>query len=194
MPEFYDATEIVNLIQTGNTSGTYRYISFAMQNDFSKTQTYAGINYLNYLESLGWKIYFQANAYYAYKEITSVGTQDIGITPFQRNTFDVLCIAGGGGGGGQHGGAGGAGGYILTTKQFDKSTISVTVGAGGMGAMSGQSTARGENGLNSRVEDVVAIGGGGGATYNGNTSGAPGGSGGGGAIGHTSANGFATMP
>jgi hypothetical protein len=189
LPEIYTSDDITALLKNGNTSGVYRYFSYAMQNDFTRTKTYDGISYLNYLESLGWEIYFQSNAFYACKEFTTAGTQTTTITPFEKNTFNVLCVAGGGGGGGQHGGAGGAGGYQLTTKVFNKSSISITVGEGGTGAQSSQPNNRGTNGANSVIDDIVSIGGGGGGTYQNSGSGAPGGSGGGGAIGHTSANG-----
>jgi len=189
MPEIYTSDDITALLKNGNTSGVYRYFSYAMQNDFTRTKTYNGISYLNYLESLGWEIYFQSNAFYACKEFNTAGTTTVTITPFERKTFDVLCVAGGGGGGGQHGGGGGAGGYRLTTKVFDKSSISITVGEGGQGAVSAQPNTGGAGGGNSVVDDIVSIGGGGGATYQNSTSGGPGGSGGGGAIGHTSANG-----
>jgi len=189
LPEIYTSDDITALLKNGNTSGVYRYFSYAMQNDFTKTKTYNGISYLNYLESLGWKIYFQSNAFYACKEFTTAGTQTTTITPFEKNTFDVLCVAGGGGGGGQHGGGGGAGGYRLTTKIFNQSNISITVGEGGIGAISGNSNIMGANGANSVVDDIVSIGGGGGGTYSNVQSGAPGGSGGGGGIGHSSGNG-----
>lgn len=189
MPETYYAEDVTSLISNGNTSGVYRYISLAMQSDYSKTKTFLGVNYLKQLESYGWKIYHNGTNFYAYKEITSVGNSTISITPFERQTADVLVVAGGGGGGGQHGGAGGAGGYIYKQQAFSKSNLSITVGNGGIGAQSAQGTIRGTNGENSLLEDIVAIGGGGGGTYSSNTTGASGGSGGGGAIGHTSGNG-----
>ena len=189
MPEIYSSDELTSLIQNGQTSGTYRYISYAMQNDFTKTKTFNGVSYLNYLESLGWKTYFQSNAFYAYKEITNVGTQTVTITPFERMSGNYLVVAGGGGGGGNHGGGGGAGGYIFATESFTKSQISVTVGAGGVGAPGNQDSITGRSGGNSQVEHIVAVGGGGGGNYSTNPSGRPGGSGGGGSIGQSSANG-----
>lgn len=189
MPETYYTEDITSLLDTSSTSGTYRYFSYAVQNDFSKTKTFLGMTYLKNLENLGWKIYYLNSTFYAYKSITSVGTQNVSITPFERVNGNVLVIAGGGGGGGLHGGGGGAGGYIYETRSFSTSNVSVTVGAGGSGAPANQHSTRGYNGGNSAAGDLVAIGGGGGGTYNNNPSGASGGSGGGGAIGHSSGNG-----
>jgi hypothetical protein len=95
-----------------------------------------------------------------------------------------LIVAGGGGGGVGHGGGGGAGGLLSGTASLSKATTyTITVGAGGLGAVNGTSIPT--NGANSVFYSLTAIGGGYGggenqpstATINGNS----GGSGGGGA-------------
>ena len=83
------------------------------------------------------------------------------ITP-KPNTYsaDWLAIAGGGCGGGQNGGGGGAGGMLTGTTTFTVGTVySVTVGAGGISAQGGTTTALG----NSLVGGGVGTGGAGGS-------------------------------
>ena len=95
----------------------------------------------------------------------------------------VLVIAGGGGGGNNAGAGGGGGGYI-EKEQFplESGTYAITVGAGGRAAyvVSG-SRYRGENGSNSVLSNLIAIGGGGGGPGGsaGSNDGSAGGSGGG---------------
>jgi hypothetical protein len=182
-------SDLVRLLQNSNTSGTYRYFSYAIQNDFNKDKITKGMSYFNQLEINGWKTYFLENSFYAYKKFTEVGSHSFSITPFENKTANVLVVAGGGGGGGQHGGAGGAGGYVLTNVDFRSSQLNAFVGQGGGGATAGQSTIRGSNGENSSLGEIVAVGGGGGGTSSGNGTGASGGSGGGGSIGHSSGSG-----
>jgi len=95
------------------------------------------------------------------------------------DTVEYLVVAGGGGGGTYFGGGGGAGG-LLQAAGFAVtagSAITVTVGAGGTGQASGNST-QATNGNNSVFSSITAIGGGFGGGYNGGASG-NGGSGGG---------------
>ena len=102
----------------------------------------------------------------------------------------VLVVAGGGGGGSDEGGGGGGGGYI-ENQNFSvtsQSSISLSVGAGGSGAISQTVVANdyaGSDGDNSVFGSLTAIGGGGGGSaVNSSTSvhkdGRAGGSGGGG--------------
>ena len=95
----------------------------------------------------------------------------------------VLVIAGGGGGGNNAGAGGGGGGYI-EKEQFplESKTYAVTVGAGGRAAyIASGSRYRGENGSNSVLSNLIAIGGGGGGPGGsaGSNDGSAGGSGGG---------------
>jgi hypothetical protein len=98
----------------------------------------------------------------------------------------ALVVAGGGGGGSDEGGGGGAGGFIdTTTLAFTPNAVArVTVGAGGNGA-EGNDLFDAENGQNSVLDSLIAVGGGGGgSSVNTNLdvrNGRAGGSGGGGA-------------
>ena len=114
--------------------------------------------------------------------------------PNFTGTVEVLVVAGGGGGGMDMGGGGGGGGVLTsTTYAVTAGTpVTVTVGAGGVGAPSGgppqpwghQFTASATSGGNSVFGSLTAVGGGyGGSSYFGYTPnngyGANGGSGGG---------------
>jgi hypothetical protein len=99
---------------------------------------------------------------------------------------EVLIVAGGGGGGSDMGGGGGGGGVIYNSSYTVTrgSTITVTVGNGGAGAVAGVGQARGTNGDNSVFGSLTAIGGGGGAScHDRSTSPAGNGGSGGGASG-----------
>lgn len=109
-------------------------------------------------------------------------------------SFRALVVAGGGGGGNDEGGGGGAGGFIeSTTISWNyANAIEIKVGQGGLGSngtignYGPDDTIRGDNGQNSVLENIVAIGGGAGGTSNNvandpQRNGAVGGSGGGGA-------------
>jgi len=98
-------------------------------------------------------------------------------------TADTLVVAGGAAGG-QHnsfsnyGGGGGAGGLIYdTSRSVTSGSYSVVVGAGGSGP---DANDRGNNGGNSTVFGLSAIGGGGGGHQDTTNAGKSGGSGGGG--------------
>ena len=98
------------------------------------------------------------------------------------NVASVSCliVAGGGSGGATIGGGGGGGG-VLTVEDYlimRGNTVTVTVGAGGLGDLGSYPPAPGPSGTNSVFGDSIAIGGGGGACWP-NTGGADGGSGGG---------------
>ena len=96
---------------------------------------------------------------------------------------DALIVAGGGGGGYYNGGGGGAGGVIYNTSYSTTTgNITITVGTGGDGGVSGNNTsAYGKNGGNSVFASLTAYGGGGGDNaYYGLGAGNAGGSGGGG--------------
>jgi hypothetical protein len=96
-------------------------------------------------------------------------------SPSQRITYNALVVAGGGAGGARvssgAGGGGGAGGMIDSSyKTLDTSTtVSVRVGQGGLGSITGTMTtiAPGDNGANSVLvagsTTFTAVGGGGGA-------------------------------
>jgi hypothetical protein len=123
-------------------------------------------------------------------------TRPTGITSFR-----ILVIAGGGGGGANYGAGGGAGGFIDTTVTASTSTISITVGQGGLGAQSngGATSAAATNGSNSSFigsTTHTAIGGGYGGSSdlsgagNGGSGGGGGGTSGSGGTG-TASQGFA---
>jgi Concanavalin A-like lectin/glucanases superfamily len=84
-------------------------------------------------------------------------------------TVEYLVVAGGGGGGGWAGGGGGAGG-LLTASGFAVTAgtpVTVTVGAGGIGAPSGTYTNfNWSPGENSVFGSITATGGGAGSIYN----------------------------
>jgi len=93
---------------------------------------------------------------------------------------EYFMVAGGGGGGGSSGGGGGAGGYLTgTTPVSPLASLTVTIGAGGVGDTSNGS----DTSVNFPAGTLTAAGGGeGGGNYPGLSpggSGAPGGSGGG---------------
>lgn len=97
--------------------------------------------------------------------------------PNFTGTVEVLVVAGGGGGGMDMGGGGGGGGVLTSTTQSVTAgtPITVTVGAGGVGAPAGgppnnsnfhQFTISATNGSNSSFGALTAIGGGfGGSSY-----------------------------
>ena len=117
---------------------------------------------------------------YKYLTFTASGT----LTVTRAGLCDLLIIGGGGGGGRERAGGGGAGGYLAITQGYlPTGTLTVTVGAGGAGGISGSgnNAFMGRNGAASRLGDFYAPGGGGGfgQTAGGFGSGANGGSGGG---------------
>jgi hypothetical protein len=114
---------------------------------------------------------------YRVHTFTTSGT----LTVVKGGFVEVLVVAGGGSAGAAlyHSGGGGAGGLIYRGDYQieNNSTITVTVGAGGVAPTTEGS--RGNNGNNSVFGTLTAIGGGGGGTYQ-NATGLNGGSGGGG--------------
>jgi hypothetical protein len=106
----------------------------------------------------------------------------------------LLVAGGGGGGGGLNGGGGGAGGFIETTTTVSAgSWYPVTVGAGGLGALTGNDALNApSNGGNSTAFSLTAIGGGKGSAefYSpyAHYAASSGGSGGGGSWGNNSTN------
>ena len=141
----------------------------------------------------------EQNSLYNYHVCTSSGT----FTPSFTGNIEVLVVAGGGGGGMDMGGGGGGGGVLTSTSYAVTAAtgITVTVGAGGVGAPAGgslgnntfhQFTISATQGGNSVFGSLTAIGGGyGGSSYVGYTpnyaQGGAGGSGGGssGYVGNT---------
>ena len=120
---------------------------------------------------------------YTYHAFKSTGS----FIPAQALTCDILVVAGGGGGGGSNGwesgGGGGAGGLQLFSSQALTSgtTLTATVGAGGMGTVSTWGT----QGSNSQFASLTASVGGGRGNGGGGAGSTPatglaGGSGGGG--------------
>jgi len=120
---------------------------------------------------------------------TGSGSFTVTSVPSSGAYVDWLVVAGGGGGGGRHGGGGGGGGvvYVSQSTILTTGTYTVTVGAGGVGALT---DVVGGNGANSSFGAYgTGVGGGGGGTYVGNDTriaGQPGGSGGGAGHGPTS--------
>ena len=103
------------------------------------------------------------------------------VTPDGITEGEVLVVGGGGGAGGSRGGGGGAGGYQTGTETLS-GTMTVTVGAGGVGGIAGATEPHGANGGDSGFGTLTALGGGwGGGAGAGQRDGANGGSGGGGA-------------
>ncbi|MFA5772506.1 MAG: DUF2341 domain-containing protein [Thermoplasmata archaeon] len=114
----------------------------------------------------------------AIHKFTSSGT----FTPNNAMNVQTLVVAGGGGGGSDMGGGGGAGGVIYNSAYAVTAQVyTITVGAGGNGALAGVGQARGSNGGNSVFGTLTAIGGGGGGSEYSTTTASPstGGSGGG---------------
>jgi hypothetical protein len=124
---------------------------------------------------------------------TSVGAANLNIKPsayahatglLTQSLRAEYLVIGGGGSGGEYGGAGGAGGYITGTTFLNAGDQPVSVGAGGSHPGVGNYSTLGNNGQNSNLGIITALGGGYGGTWNvGPTSGNPGGSGGG-QVGH----------
>lgn len=105
---------------------------------------------------------------------------------YDLTSVEVLVVAGGGGGGGVIGGGGGGGGVIYN-RNFaitPGSAITVSVGDGGSGGFSWNSSSqRGNPGGNSTFSTITAYGGGGGGAHGGSDgriNGTTGGSDGGG--------------
>ena len=104
----------------------------------------------------------------SYKYITFTGSGDLIVD--QAGFADVLVIGGGGGGGNSYGGGGAGGHLVINNAYFSAATHTVTVGAGGAGAVAVSPAGKaGANGLSSFVGSYFAVGGGAGA---GNSSGA----------------------
>jgi uncharacterized repeat protein (TIGR02543 family) len=129
--------------------------------------------------------------------VTTEGTNGTGTwnVPAGVTQIQYLVVAGGGGGAGgqasEHGGGGGGAGGLLTgTLNVSTSSLSVLVGAAGLG---GIKNSRGSSGSNSSLgAGITAVGGGAGGTYftNGPLGGGSGGGAGSGDI-RTGANGTA---
>ena len=104
---------------------------------------------------------------YDYHKFTSTGT----LTVSAAGVAEVLFIAAGGGGGEDIGGGGGAGGmFHEEVVPLLAGSYTVTVGAGGSGAVGGVAT----NGADSTLAGLTAFGGG----FGGRSGGAVGGDGG----------------
>ena len=104
------------------------------------------------------------------------------VAPATTPTVEYLVVAGGGSGGATRGGGGGAGGYQTATGYAVTagSPITVTVGAGGAGAIFSPAT-NGTSGNNSVFGSITSVGGGRGASRQAsNYAASSGGSGGGG--------------
>jgi parallel beta-helix repeat protein/surface protein len=91
-------------------------------------------------------------------------SNDTFTAPDGVSSVEVLVVAGGGGGGGvTHGGGGGAGGLIYDALfSVSTSSISVTIGNGGAGAVGDNISSDGENSI---FSSLIAMGGGGGGSY-----------------------------
>ena len=108
---------------------------------------------------------------FRYHAFTTVGNSSFVVTGGE-GTVEVLVVAGGGGGGGSYGGGGGggAGGLVYhSAKAVTSGTYTVTVGDGGAGGQTQDSTyaqagsvLHGYQGGNSVFDNITAIGGGGG--------------------------------
>jgi hypothetical protein len=134
-----------NLIKTG--TDTWTFIPFA--------------------SGVGAAVYSDANTGtytgFAYKTFTASGTLTVTTAGFA----DIVLAAGGGGGGNSTlGGGGGAGGVLVATSVYlPVGTLTVTIGAGGAGALIADADG-GLNGISTRLDSFYAIGGGGGAGGN----------------------------
>lgn len=97
-----------------------------------------------------------------YTELTFISTAGCDWTvPADVTSIDIALVGGGGGGGsGSRAGGGGAGelAYKAAYSVTPESTISVSVGTGGVGGVDGVSEA--ESGTSTTFGDVVALGGG----------------------------------
>jgi hypothetical protein len=111
---------------------------------------------------------------YKYHTFTSSGTFTV---TSGTTSVDFLVVAGGGGGGSRHGGGGGAGGYQTGSYTAVAGNYTVTIGAGGVGAV--KDTTGAANGGNSSVFGTTSTGGGLGPGYTITTNPGNGGSGGG---------------
>lgn len=88
-------------------------------------------------------------------------------TPSGTNVFRGLIVAGGGGGGYDMGGGGGGGGYVeFESLTVTNDVLSITVGAGGLGATSNAITGAGGNSqITGSGINLVSRGGAGGGTW-----------------------------
>jgi hypothetical protein len=111
-------------------------------------------------------------------ELGTVVTTSTSITfPPELTSTELLIVGGGGAGGGDDGGGGGGGGAVGYSAAFPVTggqTVSLSIGAGGLG-----STARGQSGSATVFGSLSAPGGGGGGQSNPDYEGISGGSGGG---------------
>ena len=119
------------------------------------------------------------NAGYIIHSFTDVGETNFVVSGSGALTCEVLVVAGGGGACPSHGSAGGAGGVVWHSNYVASGSNTVTVGAGGIGAIH---YTRPGNGSNSVFGAITAIGGGAGGAHSPSLkNGMEGGSGGGGA-------------
>jgi len=138
---------------------------------------------------------------YWYHAFLSSGT----FTPAKALSCDYLVVAGGGGGARWSGGGGagglrstvtatGGGGSLESPLSLLSGTgYTVTIGAGGLGAIGSSPLYRGTNGSDSSFSTITSTGGGGGASYSGGGSPLSGGSGGGANSGNSGAAGTANQ-
>ncbi len=110
------------------------------------------------------------NVIYRMHKFTEVGSDSfIVISNPIGTTIDVLVVAGGGGGGSWVGGGGGAGGLLYEENlSVIPGSVSITIGAGGIGSLNpgGYSgMPNGSRGGDSSFGDITAIGGGMGASH-----------------------------
>jgi len=168
--------EIGSLIPQNSSPGLYNYISFGISQGYTKSQLTSATNYFTYLQTNGFTTFLYSSAYYAIRTFTASTTFSNPI--FAGATADVLIIAGGGGGASGGGGAG----EMYEGSVVVPSSVSITVGAGGLGA-GGLVDANGANGTSSAIGSLSCNGGGGAGRYTtGGTIGNAGGSGGGSSI------------
>jgi hypothetical protein len=113
----------------------------------------------------------------------NLSTSSVDVNP--NPNVEYLIVAGGGGGGSHNGGGGGAGGFLTASgiSLVASTPYSLTVGAGGAGALA---NSQGTTGSNSSFNSVTSSGGGGGGGAS-TSPGLGGGSGGGAAGGASSA-------
>lgn len=168
--------EITTLIPQNSSPGLYNYISYGISQGYSKSQLLSATNYFSYLQSNGFTTFLYSGIYYALR--TFIGSTTFSNTIFSNATADVLVIAGGGGAASGGGGAG----EMYEGSMVIPSSISITIGAGGTGAV-GTSDANGSTGSATVLGSLSCNGGGGGGRYTGGGfSGTGGGSGGGSSI------------
>ena len=170
---------VMSSLTTGLTAGTVYYLSASVAGALSTTEGVVKIGVARTTSALLINVTGVANPSVDYQEFISSGTWT---KPADTLSVYVEVVGAGGGGGGDNAASviasgGGGGGWIGRTIQGSdvSSSVTITVGAGGLGAPDGTTTGAGGSSGGSSSFGGLATGGGGGGSLSSNYGGSGGG-------------------